>query len=135
MLKQKKNHAAEPGLKGERGGTRVMVSPNHEGIGPHAEYPACMGNDESEEIAKACLKGERLGDPLAIAVGNSMSKFRRRRNLIVVSGGVTAEEMRSCGCSYYPAEEFQSCIDNLIKENPVCRIGFLSNGAETFLYQ
>ena len=128
-------YAAEPGLKEERGGIIVMLSPNHEGIGPHAEYPACMGNDESEEIAKACLKGKRLGDPLAIAVGNSMSKFRRRRNLIVVSGGVTAEEMRSCGCSYYPAEEFQSCMDNLIKENPVCRIGFLSNGAETFLYQ
>ncbi len=130
----KSMYAAEPGLKGDSGGTIVMVSPNTEGIGPHAEYPYCMGRDDSEEIAEACMAGKDLGDPLAIAVGNSMSKFRRRRRLIVVSDGVTKEEMTSCGCIHYPTSLYQKCIDELIKENPNCRIGFLSNGAETFLY-
>ncbi len=60
-------YAAEPGLKGDSGGTIVMVSPNHEGIGPHPEYPQCMGNDRSEEIATACLAGETLGDPLQLS--------------------------------------------------------------------
>ena len=127
-------YAAEPGLKGDSGGTIVMVSPNYEGIGPHAEYPQCMGNDRSEEIAKACLAGEKLGDPLAIAVGNSLSKFRRRRNLIVVSDGVTDGEMEACGFEHYPLSGFQTCIDRILQENPSCKIGFLSNGAETFLY-
>ena len=39
------------------------------------------------------IAGENIyGDPLAIAVGNSMSKMRRRRKLVVVGDGVTEEE-------------------------------------------
>ena len=32
-------YGAEPALKGDRGGTMIMISPNYEGIGPHPEYP------------------------------------------------------------------------------------------------
>ena len=127
-------YAAEPALKGSNGGTIVLVSPNYEGIGPHAEYPAFMGRDDGDEIVKACIQGEDHGDPLAIAVGNSMSKLRRRRKLIVVSDGVTRAEMGRCGCLHYRKDEMQRCIDAIIHENPTCRIGVLSNGAETFLY-
>ena len=128
-------YAAEPALKGERGNTMVMISPNYEGIGPHAEYPECMGRDDGDEIVQACIRGENRGDPLAIAIGNSMSKMRRRRRLIVVSDGVTKEEMARCGCEHYPACEIQNVVDELIRENPECRIAALSNGAETFLYE
>lgn len=128
-------YAAEAAVKGERGGTMVLLSPNYEGIGPHPEYPDCMGRDNGDEDVLACIRGEMQGDPLAIAVGNSMAKLRRRRRLIVVGDGVTAEEMRRCGCGHYPLAGLQACIDALIRENPDCRIGALSNGAETFLYR
>ena len=113
----------------------VLVSPNYEGIGPHDEYPECMGRDNGDAIVQAVINGENHGDPLAIAVGNSMSKLRRRRRLIVVSDGVTKEEMARCGCEHRSVSAIQELIDELITENPECRIGALSNGAETFLYE
>ena len=128
-------YAAEAAVKGDRGGTMVLVSPNYEGIGPHDEYPECMGRDNGDAIVQAVINGENHGDPLAIAVGNSMSKLRRRRRLIVVSDGVTKEEMARCGCEHRSVSAIQELIDELIAENPECRIGALSNGAETFLYE
>lgn len=128
-------YAAEAAVKGERGNTMVMVSPNYEGIGPHEEYPECMGRDDGDAIVEACIRGEKHGDPLAIAIGNSMSKLRRRRRLIVVGNGVTKEEMARCGCEHRTIDQLQQLVDDLIAENPDCRIGALSNGAETFLYE
>lgn len=128
-------YAAEAGLKGARGNTMVLVSPNYEGIGPHKEYPEFMGRDDGDAIVEACIRGAELGDPLAIAVGNSMSKLRRRRRLIIVSDGVTEEEMRCCGCEHKPISALQELIDDLIRENPECRIAAMSNGAETLLYE
>lgn len=128
-------YAAEAAVKGDRGGTMVLVSPNYEGIGPHPEYPECMGRDNGDAIVESCIQGEDHGDPLAIAVGNSMSKVRRRRRLIVVGNGVTAEEMAQCGCEHRTIDQLQALVDQLIAENPDCRIGALSNGAETFLYE
>ncbi len=128
-------YAAEAAVKGVQGNTMVLVSPNYEGIGPHREYPEFMGRDDGDAIVAAYIRGETRGDPLAIAVGNSMSKLRRRRRLIVVSDGVTAEEMHRCGCEHRSLSQLQTLIDELIRENPSCRIGALSNGAETFLYE
>ena len=127
-------YAAEAGVKGTRDGTMVLVSPNYEGIGPHAEYPAAMGRDDGDILVEGCIRGEDHGDSLAVAIGNSMSKLRRRRHLIVVSDGVTEEEMTTCGCAYRPTSQMQQLIDEFIQENPDCRISALSNGAETFLY-
>jgi len=128
-------YAAEAAVKGDRGNIMILVSPNYEGIGPHKEYPACMGRDNGDEIVAAIFRGEDHGDPLAVAIGNSMSRLRRRRRLIVVSDGVTREEMETCGCEHCAAKDFQALLDRLIRENPDCRIGALSNGAETFLYE
>lgn len=128
-------YAAEAAVKGERGNTMVLVSPNYEGIGPHVEYPDCMGRDDGDRLVEGCIRGEDHGDPLAVAIGNSMSKLRRRRRLIVVSDGVTAEEMHRCGCEHRSASELQAVIDEQIASNPNCRIAALSNGAETLLYE
>ena len=128
-------YAAEPALKGKSGGTMILVSPNWEGVGPHKEYPAYMGRDNGDEDVRACISGENLGDPLAIAVGNSMAKMRRRRKLVVVSDGVTREEMESCGCRYYPLAQLQQAVDDAVGEYEHCRVIAVSNGAETFLYE
>ena len=113
----------------------ILVSPNFEGIGPHKEYPFWMGRDDGDEIVNACIMGEEHGDPLAIAVGNSMSKLRRRRRLVVISDGVTKEEMEACGCTWYPMSQLQQAIDFEIKRIDNCTVYAISNGAETFLYE
>lgn len=129
-------YGAEPALKGERGGTVILVSPNFEGVGPHPEYPEFMGRDDGDEIVKKCIAGKNTyGDPLAIAVGNSMSKMRRRRRLVVVGDGVTREEMERCGCIHYPLSELQKAVDDAIAEYENCRVAVLSGGAEAFLYE
>ncbi len=129
-------YGAEPALKGGRGGTMILVSPNYEGIGPHPEYPEYMARDDGDDIVRACIAGEKIpGDRLAIAVGNSMSKMRRRRKLVVVSDGVTKEEMTRCGCIYYPLRELQKAINDSLAEFKDCRVAVLSNGADTFLYE
>lgn len=128
-------YAAEPALKGERGGTMILVSPNFEGVGPHSEFPDCMGRDDGEALVRACIRGdEGTGDPLAIAIGNSMSIMRRRRKLVVVSDGVTAEEMAVCGCLHYSRANLQKAVDDAVAEYEHCRVSALSNGADTFLY-
>lgn len=128
-------YGAEPALKGARGGTMILVSPNYEGIGPHAEYPEYMGRDDGDEIVRACIAGDEIeGDRLALAVGNSMSKMRRRRNLVVVGDGVTKAEMERCGCRYYPLSQLQLAVDEVLSEYENCRVAVLSSGSETFLY-
>lgn len=95
-----------------------------------------MGRDDGDEIVKKCIAGENTyGDPLAIAVGNSMSKMRRRRKLVVVGDGVTKEEMERCGCIHYPLSELQKAVDDAIAEYENCRAAVLSGGAEAFLYE
>lgn len=131
---QKAMYAAEHGLKGDKGGTIVMVGPNYEGLGPHEEMPFYVGSNSSNDLALKALAGIVPGDHLAIAVGNSLSKLRRRRNLVVVSDGLRPQEMRTCGIKHYPVSQLQDCITDLIAENPSCRIGVLSNGAGTYLY-
>ena len=127
--------AAEPAFMSDKGGTLVLVSPNFEGMGPHPGYAECMGDDNGDEKVNACIRGEKFEiDPLSIAVGNGMAKLRRRRRLITVGDGVTPEEMRISKTEHAYIKDLQKVIDKLIEENPDCRIGAVSNGAETLLY-
>ena len=128
-------YGAEPALKGETGGTIILVSPNYEGVGNHPEFLEWMGRDDGDAYIKGIFAGQPYtGDPLAIAVGNSMSKMRRRRRLVVVSDGVSAREMDRCGCIRYPMCDLQKCIDAEIKRYADCRLAAVTNGAETVLY-
>lgn len=128
-------YAAEHALKGSSGGTMILVSPNYEGVGPHPEYPDAMSRDDGDETVLACIQGEDRGDPLAIAVGNSMSKMRRRRRLVVVGDGLSREDAERCGCIHYPSTQLQKAVDDAMALYPNCRVSALSHGAETFLYE
>ncbi len=129
-------YASEEALKGSRGGTIILVSPNYEGIGNHTEFPYYMGRDDGDTVVSNIIKGDKPdGDPLAIAIGNSMSKMRRRRKLVVVSDGVTADEMARCGCIHYPLSMLQKAVDDAISEYDNVRLCAIRNGAETYLYE
>ena len=52
-------YAAEPALKGEKGGILIMISPNYEGIGPHAEYPEYMGRDDGDEMVETIFAAKK----------------------------------------------------------------------------
>ena len=94
-----------------------------------------MGSNNGDDMVNASIRGEKFSmDPLSIAVGNGMAKLRQRRRLITVGDGVTPEEMKTCGCEHGYIKDLQKIIDALIEENPDCRIGAVSNGAETLLY-
>ncbi len=128
-------YSAEYALKGESGGTIILVSPNYEGVGPHPEYPEWMGRDDGDELVRGIFAGKPFsGDALAMAIGNSMSKMRRRRKLVVVSNGVTEEDMARCGCRHYPTELLQQAVDDALAGNAGAKLAAVSNGAETFLY-
>lgn len=84
---------AEGGLK-DASSTMILVSPNWEGMGPHDEYGACFGSDDSARLLRRLYEGEKVpGDPLALAVGTSMMKMRHRCRMVVVSDGVTRQEI------------------------------------------
>jgi nickel-dependent lactate racemase len=128
-------YSAEYALKGESGGTIILVSPNYEGVGPHTEYPEWMGRDDGDELVRGIFAGKPFsGDALAMAIGNSMSKMRRRRRLVVVSNGVTKEDMARCGCRHYPTALLQQAVDDALAGNAGAKLAAVSNGAETFLY-
>lgn len=128
-------YSAEPALCGQRG-TIILVSPNYEGLGPHKELPEYMMRTDGDQLVQRAIQGEDIGaDPLAVAVGNNMSKLRRRHQLVVVSDGVTPEEMAACGCKHYPKAAIQQAIDDAMAQYPDCKISAMSNGAESFLYR
>ena len=128
-------YGAEPALRGESGGTIILVSPNYEGVGNHPEFPEWMGRDDGDERVRAIFETRECdGDPLAMAIGNSMSKMRRRRKLVVVSDGVNAAEMATCGCVHYPLSGLQRAVDRAISEYQNARVAVITNGAETVLY-
>ena len=103
-------------------------------MGPHAEYGACFGRDDSGELLRRLYRGENVpGDPLALAVGTSMSKMRRRCRMVVVSDGVTRGEIEGCGIAYYPLCELQKAVDDTLAryESPV--VAAVSHGGEFLL--
>ena len=95
-----------------------------------------MMRTDGDLLVQRAIQGEDIGaDPLAVAVGNNMSKLRRRHQLVVVSDGVTPEEMTACGCRHYPKAAIQQAIDDAMAQYPDCKISAMSNGAESFLYR
>ncbi|HOJ10319.1 MAG TPA: nickel-dependent lactate racemase [Clostridiales bacterium] len=126
--------SAEHALK-DHNGTIVLVTPNYEGIGPHDEYPKYFGMDNAEKILLRAYRGELVeGDPLAISVGTSMSKLRRRVNLVMVTDGVTEEEADICKIKHYPLCRLQQAVDDAMAkyENPL--VAAASHGGELFIY-
>ena len=124
---------AEGGLR-NKNSTMILVTPNHEGMGPHAEYGACFGSDESGKLLRRLYDGEKVpGDPLALAVGTAMCKMRHRCRLVVVSDGVPREEIEGCGIGYYPLSELQRAVDDTLARYDAPVTAAVANGGEFLL--
>ena len=128
-------YSADHALKGTTGGTIVLISPNDEGVGPHADYVDRIGRDDGDDLIKEALAGKPCDDDLvSLAIGNNLAKIRQRRKIVVVGDGVTTEEMRRCGFAHYNIKDLQRAVDEAAEEYPGCRIAAVSQGSETFLY-
>lgn len=128
--------SSEHALK-DHSGTIILVSPNYEGIGPHPDFPKYFGMDDSEKILKRIFRGEDhfTGDLLALSVGTSMSKMRKRANLVIVTDGISGEEAAQCKISHYPLCRLQNAVDDAMKryENPL--VASVSHGGELFIHE
>ena len=126
--------SAEHALK-DGTGTIILVTPNYEGMGPHDEYPKFFGMDNAAEELSRLYRGEYIdGDPLALAVGTSMSKMRRRVNLVMVTDGVSKEETDVCKIKHYPLCQLQQAIDDAMAKYENSSVAVVSHGSELFIY-
>jgi nickel-dependent lactate racemase len=126
--------SAEHALK-DSTGTIILVTPNYEGMGPHEEYPKFFGMDNAAEELSRLYRGEHVeGDPLALAVGTSMSKMRRRVNLVMVTDGVTREETEVCKIKHYPLKQLQKAIDDAMGKYNNPSVAAASHGGELYIY-
>jgi nickel-dependent lactate racemase len=127
--------SAEHAIK-DHNSTIILVSPNYEGTGPHSEYPKFFGMDNAEELLLRMYKGEQVeGDPLALSVGTSMSKLRRRVNLVMVTDGVTKEEADICKIKHYPLCRLQQAVNEAIAKYKNPLVAAASHGGELFIYE
>ncbi len=123
-------HAVKPG------GTIILVSPNYEGMGPHAEYPKFFGMDEAPEILLRLYRGEPFsGDPVALSVGTAMAKMRTRVKLVMVTDGLTKEETESCQVKYYPRSGLQQAVDDALAEHDKPTVYAIPHGGELYVYE
>ena len=119
----------------EKGGTIILVSPNYEGVGPHPEFPEYMGDDNAHERLVAAKDDHTIeGDRLAMSVGTAMSKMRMRREIVMVSDGVTKEECDECRIGFYPKAELQRAIDDTIAKYDNPTVSVISHGGELYVY-
>lgn len=127
-------YSAENGLVDE-GGTIILVSPNFEGIGPHPELYEYMGDDNAhEKLVRAKDDDSIPGDRLAMSVGTAMAKMRMRREIIMVSDGITEADAKACGIGYYPLADLQKAIDDTIKKYDNPTVSAISHGGELYVY-
>lgn len=115
------------------GGTLLLVTPCYEGVGPHEEYIYQIGNNSAEEVLRRVEKGEKIeGDPIALAIGTTISRIRKRIKLALVSDGITKEEAKIAKFEYY--ENVQQAINNTIRQYTNPKISVITHGGELFLY-
>lgn len=127
-------YSAEGGLV-EEGGTIILVSPNYEGVGPHPEFPEYMGDDGAHDKLVLAKDDDSIpGDRLAMSVGTAMCKMRLRREIIMVSDGVTKEDCDTCKIGYYPLSELQRAIDDTIAKYDNPTVSVISHGGELYVY-
>lgn len=114
------------------GGTLVLVSPCSEGVGNHPEFLPLIGREDNRTRLLDILQG-RAGapaDPLPLAPAAMMARMRRRFRCVVVSPGVSREELAQG--SYEKMEDVQSAVEASLARYPHGRVAVCLRSDLTF---
>ena len=71
---------------------------------------------------------------VGLSVGTAMAKMRMRREIIMVSDGITEADAKACGIGYYPLADLQKAIDDTIKKYDNPTVSAISHGGELYVY-
>lgn len=93
--------AGEPVV--QDGGTLVLVSPCHEGVGVHSHFADYMGRDP--DTLQAELDDGRAADPNACAGGIQIGRMKKRIRFGVVSPGLSRRDTTRMDFAYYDSVE------------------------------
>jgi nickel-dependent lactate racemase len=113
----------------EDGGTLILVSPCPDGLGPHPEFADYVGCDEWEELMKKALAG-KISQPIAVSSAVAMAKMRKRFDVSIVSGGLSAGEVERMGYQYFLSIE-EAVQTALKKHGDRAQIAVLPYGIST----
>lgn len=111
------------------GGTIVLVTPAIEGPGEHPEFLTLMAKSYDEIIA--LLDNNEVEDQIGAAGALAVAIVKQRAKVIIVSDGITDEQVESMGFTRYNPEDIQTAISHALKglgDNPT--INVIHEGAE-----
>ncbi len=84
----------------QEGGTLILVSPCPGGLGPHPEYADYTGLDDWKTLLQNTLAGN-INQPISVSSAVALAKMRKRFDISIVSGGLTAEEVKKMQFQYF----------------------------------
>jgi len=120
-------YAADLAVK--EGGTILLVTPADEGLGEHREFNVLIGK-EYDEI-KRCLEEGKVKDRLSAAGALAVSLVKKRARVMIVTDGLTDEEVIAMGMRRYDPEELQFAYEEALHQaSPGARVSVLVEGAE-----
>ena len=111
----------------QSGGTLILVAECPEGHGTHPRFAGYIGMDPDELLQR--FNGGGIADRCAAAEAVAVSRMRKRIRIGLVSSGLSADEARQMGFSYYPSVE--TAIDEAIGPMREKKIGLLTHGGVT----
>jgi len=111
----------------QSGGTLILVADCPEGHGTHPRFAEYIGMDLDDLLGR--FNGGEIPDRCAAAEAVAVGRMKQRIRIGLVSSGLSAEEVREMGFSYYPSVE--TAIAETIGPMQEKKIGVLTHGGLT----
>ncbi len=116
----------------DNGGTILVMAPCTEGFGPHRNLNQYVSMKDGKSALRAKMEAGETGEELlTMAVGVSMGKINQTSKVVVISDGVTGEEMESGGCRWYAEKDFQRAFEGAIAQYGNPNVLVITTGGET----
>lgn len=94
------------------GGVIVLVTPAFEGIGEHPEFGGLIPRSRGEVLGM--LDAGMVVDKLAAAAALAVRLVADRAKIIVVTDGLTEDEVRRMGFEHFGSGELQSAVERAV---------------------
>lgn len=114
------------------GGTLLLLSPCHEGVGPHPDFLKWIGRDDNRKIIQGILEnGLKIpSDPISLAPAAMLARMRKRFRCSVVSPGMSKDKLDQAG--YEKVDDIQSGVDSVLARYPDGKVVVVMRSDLTF---